>query len=102
MEIKFEGRQVDLGDELRQRVQKRFDSLDKRFGPITHARLSVEKMAHKNEQRAVVKAIVNIAGNTLTATRDAPTVMNAVNDTLDTLTQELQTYVEKKNKEHRH
>lgn len=96
MDIKFEGRQVDLGNELRERVTQRLQGLDKRFGPITHARLSVEKKAHKNEQRAAAKAVASLAGATLTAAKEAPTVLQSVNDVLDTLTNEMKSFSEKK------
>ncbi len=101
MEIKLEGRQVELGSELQERIKKRLDSLDRRFGPITHARFSVERRPHKNEQRAEAKAVVNIAGSTITAAKESATVVAAVNETLDTLTQNLKAHVEKKKKDHR-
>ncbi|MBF0193691.1 MAG: ribosome-associated translation inhibitor RaiA [Magnetococcales bacterium] len=101
MEIKLEGRQVDLGSELQERIKKRLDSLDRRFGPITHARFTVERRPHKNEQRAEAKAVVNIAGSTITAAKEAPTVVAAVNETLDTLTENLKGHVEKTKKDHR-
>lgn len=101
MEIKLEGRQVDLGNELQERIKKRLDSLDRRFGPITHARFTVERRPHKNEQRAEAKAVVNIAGSTITTAKEALTVVAAVNETLDTLTENLKGHVEKIKKEHR-
>lgn len=101
MEIKLEGRHVELGTELRDRVQKRFEGLDARFGPLTHARLSVEKKAHKNEQRAEATAVVNLAGVSITATKEAASVVAAVNETLDTLTENLNEYSEKSRKDHR-
>lgn len=100
MEIKLEGRQVEIGDELRERISKRLEALDKRFGPITHARVSIEKKAHRNEQRAEAMCVINLSGNTLTATKEASTVVGSVNDLMDTLTENLLEYVEKK-KEHR-
>ena len=101
MEIKLEGRQVELGDELRQRIQKRLDSLDQRFGPITHARITVSRNAHKNEQRAKVQAVINVAGGTITASKETPTVVAAVNDTLDKLTEKLKEHVDKTKKKKR-
>ncbi|MBF0383691.1 MAG: ribosome-associated translation inhibitor RaiA [Magnetococcales bacterium] len=101
MEIKLEGRQVDLGNELQERIKKRLDSLDRRFGPITHARVTVEKRPHNNEQRAEAKAIINIAGSTITVAKEAATVVAAVNETLDILTENLKGHVEKKKKDHR-
>ncbi|MBF0212618.1 MAG: ribosome-associated translation inhibitor RaiA [Magnetococcales bacterium] len=101
MEVKIEGRQVDIGDELRDRIQKQFDNLDQRFGPLTHGRISVERKAHNNEQRASVKTVVNVAGKTISATKESATVIGAINETLDTLTEELLTHAEKSKKSHR-
>ena len=101
MEIKLEGRQVDLGSELQERIKKRLDSLDRRFGPITHARFTVEKRPHNNEQRAEAKAVVNIAGSTITAAKESATVVAAGNETLDTLAENLEGHAEKKKKDHR-
>ncbi len=101
MEVKMEGRQVELGDELRDRIQKQFDSLDQRFGPLTHARISVERKAHKNEERAITKTVVNVAGKTISASKKAQTIIGSVNETMDTLTQELLTHAEKSKKKHR-
>lgn len=98
MEVKIEGRQVDIGNELRERIQKRMDSLDSRFGPITHARMSIEVKPHKNEQRAETTAVVNVAGSTITASRESGTVLASVNETIDVLTEELQQWAEKHRK----
>ena len=101
MEIKLEGRQVELGDELKERVRKRLEGLDDRFGPLTHARVTVSRNARKNEQRAQVVAVVNIAGSTITASKDSPTVVAAVNECMDTLTEMLKDHVDKTKKAHR-
>ena len=101
MDIKMEGRNIDLGDELRERIQSRMESLNDRFGPMTSARVTVTKKPHKNDQRAEATAVVNVLNSTITATKDAPTVVAAVNDTLDTLTREINSKVEKKKKNHR-
>lgn len=101
MDVKLEGRNVDLGSELREKVQKRFDSLDSKFGPITYARLTVEKTAHKNEQRAEATALVNLSGNSLTATKEAATVVGAVNDALDTLTEVIKAHADRAKEAHR-
>nr|CRH07014.1 putative sigma 54 modulation protein/ribosomal protein S30EA [Candidatus Magnetococcus massalia] len=100
MELKLEGRQLDIGNELRDRITKRMETLNNRFGPITHARVSIERKAHNNEQRAEVKTVVNVTGQTIAATKEAPTVMPAVNDALDTLTHELQSWAERTKKSH--
>lgn len=101
MEIKLEGRQVELGSELQERITKRFENLDQRFGPITHARFTVERRPHNNDQRAEGTAVVNIAGSTITATKESATVVAAVNDTLETLTENLKGHVDKNKKDHR-
>lgn len=101
MEIKLEGRQLEIGDELHDRIKKRLESLADRFGPFTHTRFSVEKRPHKNEQRAEAKAIVNIAGSTITAKKESATVIAAVNDTLETLAEELKHHADKHKKNHR-
>lgn len=96
MEIKMEGRQVEIGAELQERIHTRLGNLDHRFGPITNARVSIERKAHKNEQRAEAKAIVNVVGATITATKEAASVMAAVNEMIDILTEELQTHAERR------
>ncbi|WP_130471866.1 HPF/RaiA family ribosome-associated protein [Candidatus Magnetaquicoccus inordinatus] len=101
MEIKLEGRQVELGDELCERIRNRMTSMDQRFGPITHARLSVERSVRKIEQRAKVTAVVHISGTTVTVTKETPTVVAAVNEALETLSLELAEHVEKTKKSHR-
>ncbi|MBF0283489.1 MAG: ribosome-associated translation inhibitor RaiA [Magnetococcales bacterium] len=101
MDIKLEGRQVELGDELRERVESRFKELDKKYGPIAHSRVSVERKPHKNEQRAEVTMVVNLSGETITVSKEAATVVAAVNETLETLTLQIQSHVDKHRKEHR-
>lgn len=95
MEIKLEGRQVELGDELQDRIRSRLETMDKRFGPITHARVSVDRSARKNEQRAKVTAVINVVGATVTVSKEMPTVVAAVNDALETLGLELAEHVQK-------
>ncbi|MBF0612848.1 MAG: hypothetical protein G8345_22070 [Magnetococcales bacterium] len=101
MDVKLEGRNVDLGAELREKVQKRFDSLDSKFGPLTYARLTVEKHAHKNEQRAEATVVVNMSGTSLTATKDSATVVGAVNDAMDTLTEVIKAHGDRQKEAHR-
>ncbi|OSM02056.1 HPF/RaiA family ribosome-associated protein [Magnetofaba australis] len=101
MDIKLEGRQVEIGDELKERINKRMDNLNSRFGPITHARVSIERKSHNNEQRAEVKGVINVPGGTLTATKESGSVVPAVNDMLDALAMEMQTWAEKNKKNHR-
>jgi ribosomal subunit interface protein len=101
MDIKLEGRHVEIGDELKERITARLETLGKRFGPITHARVSIEKKAHQNDQRAEATAVVNIAGATITSTRESATVVAAVNEVLETLTLDLQEHVERSRKDHR-
>ena len=101
MEIKLEGRQVELGDELQDRIRNRLENLDRRFGPITHARVSVERSVKKIEQRAKVKVVVNVPGDTITISKEAPTVVAAVNEALEILGLELKEYSEKKQKKNR-
>ncbi|MBF0589495.1 MAG: ribosome-associated translation inhibitor RaiA [Magnetococcales bacterium] len=96
MDIKIEGRQVEIGNELRERIQKRMNNLDKRFGPLTHARMTVEKNPHHKQNPAMAKAVVNLAGKSITATKEAENIMAAVNETLDTLAHEVQEHAEKK------
>ena len=101
MEIKLEGRQVELGEALQERIRSRLEAMDERFGPITHARVSVDRSARKSEQRAKVTAVVNVVGTTLTVSKESATVVAAVNDTLETLSLELAEHTEKKKKNHR-
>lgn len=101
MDVKFEGRNVELGAELRERMQKRFDGLDSKFGPLTYARMTVEKTAHKNEQRAEATALVNLTGISLTATKEAATVVGAVNEALDTLTEVIKAHSDRAKDAHR-
>ena len=101
MEIKLEGRQIELGEELRERIRSRLDNLDKRFGPITHARVSIERSVRKNEQRAKVTSVISVSGTTLTVSKEMPTVIAAVNETLEILGLDLAQHVEKTRKSHR-
>lgn len=98
MEMKLEGRHVELGAEIQERITKKLNNLDQRFGPVTHARVTVERKSRKNEKRASATLVINIAGKTLSVSKEAATVVAAVNEGLDGMTHELQTYVEKKRK----
>ena len=79
MRIEIRGRNVEVTDELREHVHKRFDRVGEQVSEL--ARLEVELWEERNpsiRDKAVAEARLHVKGGILVATERAPEIRQAI------------------------
>ncbi len=79
MRIEIRGRNVELTDELREHVHKRFASLERQVSDL--ARLEVELMEERNpsiRDDQICEAHLHLKGTILTATERSPEMLHSI------------------------
>ena len=79
MRIEIRGRNVELTDELREHVRKRFARIDRQVSDL--ARLEIELMEERNpsiRDNQVCEAHLHVKGAILTATESSPEMLHSI------------------------
>ena len=90
MRIEIKGRKVAVSDDLRKRVEKRFEKIAKQVSPL--AELEVELSEDRNPRVAnsqVAEATLRLKGTTLRAREAAPTMVTAINGAAEDLARQV-------------
>jgi putative sigma-54 modulation protein len=90
MRIEIKARKVAVTDDLRQRVDKRFDKIAKQVSPL--AELEVELSEDTNPRISnsqICEATLRLKGTTLRAKKAAPTMVTAVNGSSEDLARQV-------------
>jgi putative sigma-54 modulation protein len=88
--IEIKGRKVAVSDDLRKRVEKRFDKIAKQVAPL--AELEVELSEDRNPRVAdsqVAEATLRLKGTTLRSTKSAANMVTAINACSDDLARQV-------------
>ena len=91
MRIEVKGRNVNVGDELRERVERRFDKIARQVSPL--AELSVELREERNRsihESQIAEATLRLKGITLRASHAADNMPQAVNLAADELARQVE------------
>lgn len=86
MRIEIRGRNVDVTDELREHVRKRFASLGRQVSPL--ATLEVELTEEPNPRvsdRQIAEATIRLKGNTLRARHASPEMIHSIHEAAESL-----------------
>jgi len=97
MRIDIKGRKVAVSDELRRRVEKRFEKIARQVSPL--AELEVELSEERNPRVAasqVAEATLHLKGVTLRARATASSMVSAINEIADDLARQVKRHREKK------
>src|SRR5436305_11580371 len=97
MRIDIKGRKVAVSDELRRRVEKRFEKIARQVSSL--AELEVELSEERNPRVAdsqVAEATLHVKGTTLRATAKASSMVSAINEVADDLARQVKRHREKK------
>ena len=97
MRIEIKGRKVAVSDDLRQRVEKRFEKISRQVPAL--AELEVELSEERNPRVAdsqVAEATLRLKGTTLRAREAASTMVTAINECADDLARQVKRNREKK------
>jgi putative sigma-54 modulation protein len=101
MRIEIKGRKVAVSEDLRKRVEKRFEKISRQVSPL--AELEVELSEERNPRVAdsqVAEATLKVKGTTLRSTAKASSMTTAINEAADDLARQVKRHREKK-RDHR-
>lgn len=101
MRIEIKGRKVAVSDDLRKRVEKRFEKISRQVSPL--AELEVELSEERNPRVAdsqVAEATLHVKGTTLRAKATASSMVTAINEAADDLARQVKRHRDKK-RDHR-
>jgi putative sigma-54 modulation protein len=97
MRIELKGRKVAVTDDLRQRVEKRFEKVARQVSP--QATLEIDLSEERNPRMPgsqVAEARLHLKGTTLRASESATTMANAINQCADDLARQVKRHRDKK------
>jgi putative sigma-54 modulation protein len=97
MQIDVKGRNLDVNDELRERIQKRFAKVDKQVSPL--ARLEIEVFEERNPSIAedkVAEATLHLKGVTLRARESSRDLTHAINLCAEDLARQVKRHRDKR------
>ena len=97
MRIEIKGRNVTVGDELRQRIEKRFGKIAKQVSDL--AQMEVELSEEKNPsiaQSQVAEATLRLKGVTLRARNQSDSMIRSINEVADELTRQVKRHRDKR------
>ena len=90
MRIEIKARKVAVSDDLRKRVEKRFDKIAKQVSPL--AELEVELSEDRNPRISdsqIAEATLRLKGTTLRSTKAAANMVTAVNASAEDLARQV-------------
>ena len=99
MRIEIRGRNVEVTDELREHINKRFRRIGKQVSEL--ATLEIELSEEKNPaipERQVAEATLQLKGVTLRAHEAAPEMMHAINELAEDMQRQVKRHREKRRK----
>jgi putative sigma-54 modulation protein len=97
MQIEVKGRNWSVTEDLRQRVEKRFDKVGRQVSPL--ARLEVELREERNPGIAdghVAEATLYLKGVTLRASDASPDMVHSLNQCADDLARQVKRHRDKR------
>ena len=97
MRIEVKGRNVVVGDELRERIEKRLEKIGKQVSPL--AQCDVELSEEKNPsipESQIAEVTLRLKGVTLRARNAASNMSQAVNEAADDLTRQVKRHRDKR------
>jgi len=92
MQIYIEGQHTDIQPALHDWITERFEELNTPHNDILHARMVLDKATHHIQGADEVRVILSLAGKTLSASKTAETLDDAVFAVLDAIGREVQDY----------
>jgi ribosomal subunit interface protein len=92
MQIYIEGQHIDIQPALHDWITERFEELNTPHNDILHARMVLAKATHHIQGADEARVIVALAGRTLSASKTAETLDDAVYAALDAIAREVQDY----------
>lgn len=89
MEVRIEGQHTEVEPNLQAWITQRLEELNARYEDILHARVTLEKNMHHQKGSDAARVFLTLSGQTLSATRTAATLDDALYEALDVISREL-------------
>ena len=102
MRIEVQGRNVEVTEELREAIQKRFARVGRQVAD--QATLDIELREEKNPRiadRMVAQATLGLKGVTLRATEASPEMLHSIHELAEDIRRQVKKHREKRRKRHR-
>jgi putative sigma-54 modulation protein len=99
MRIEIKGRNVTVGDELRGRIERRFQKIGKQVSEL--AEMEIELCEERNPSIAasqVAEATLRLKGVTLRAREASDNMVHSINEVADELTRQVKRHRDKRRK----
>ena len=97
MRIEVKGRNVVVGDELRQRVEKRLEKVTRQVSPLAHCDVELSEERNPSIQESqVVELTLRLKGVTLRARSATSSMTQSVNAATDDLARQVKRHREKR------
>ena len=97
MRIEVKGRGVAVGEELRQRVEKRFEKIAKQVSPLALAEVDLsEARSRSPHDSQVAEATLHLKGVTLRAREASDSMTRSINLVADDLVRQVKRHREKR------
>lgn len=97
MRIEIKARKLAVSDDLRERVQKRFEKIGRQVSPL--AELEVELSEERNPKlpaSQVAQATLRVKGTTLRARAAAGSMVSAINESAEDLARQVKRHRDKR------
>lgn len=97
MRIEVKGRNVAVGDELRSKIEKRFDKIARQVSSL--AEMDVELIEERNprvKESQVAEATLRLKGTTLRARSAAASMAHAINEVEEDLSRQVKRHKDKR------
>jgi putative sigma-54 modulation protein len=97
MRIEIKARKLAVTDDLRRRVEKRFEKIGRQVSPL--AELEIELSEERNPRVAdsqVAEATLRVKGSTLRAKAAAGSMISAINESADDLARQVKRHRDKR------
>jgi putative sigma-54 modulation protein len=103
IEVKIFGRNIDIGENLEEQVQRKVSGLDRYLEDIVEARVDLSSTnARSADEREVVQITVQGKGFILRAEERSSDIIAALNAAVDTLQRRIKRYKGKRNQRWKH
>jgi putative sigma-54 modulation protein len=97
MRIEIKGRNVPVGDELRQRVEKKFGKVERQVSPLAEMELELKEERNPSiRESQVAEATLHLKGATLRARERSDDMVHSINLVADELARQVKKHRDKR------
>ncbi len=101
MRIEIKGRNLPVGDELRERVGKKFAKVERQVSPLAELELELKEERNPSiRDSQVAEATLHLKGATLRAREASPDMLHSIHELAEDIRRQVKRHREKRRKRH--